>query len=416
MGWYNGAGAERVLGPVGGIPVVTQPPCTVTEPATSLLECRWQSPYVVQTTAGWRSGVYLAKLTTETGGSRDSYVLFVVRNDASTSRLLVQVPVNTYQAYNNWGGKSLYGYNSSGGQPAYKVSLNRPYAPGSQVGAASGVGAGEFLTNFAPASETSPAAWDYNMVRFLEASGYDVTYTTDYDVGIRPATLRQHKGFVILGHDEYWSMEQRDAIQAARDNGVNIGVFGANVGYWHVRFEPSAGVPGRTMVGYKHAWGLDPAAPSLDTRLFRDLGLPEYQLLGSMYGVDPVEGDIVIDDMPAWMTAPNAAGSLTIRSGDRLPGLLGYEIDWMRGPVDGATSLRRVGHSPAPGYSNVFGDMTVYTIGANATVVFSTGSMMWSWGLDDYNANLRGVRSSVAARQITRNVLDVLGETAQPTP
>src|SRR5206468_7203083 len=38
--------------------------------------------------------------------------------------------------------------------------------------------------------------------------------------------------------------------------------------------------------------------------------------------------------------------------------------------------------------------------------VFSTGSMQWSWGLDDYNApTLRPAAASAAAQRLTANVL-----------
>jgi hypothetical protein len=355
---------------------------------------------VVETQASWQSGVYLAKLTGQggTGAGKNSYIIFVVRDDASTSDFLVNIPVNTYQAYNNWGGKSLYGFNSIGGAAA-KVSLNRPYALQTTAVSPKGVGAGEFISDFLP-------GWDVNMVRFLEREGYDVTYTTDYDVGVRPNSLLPHRGFIIVGHDEYWTMGQRNAIVAARDAGVNLGVFGANVGYWQVRFEASrtsGRAPDRTMVCYKGS-AADPVGPGsqLQTTLFRLLPepLPENRLLGVMYGVDPVDADIVIDDDTTWVTA--ATG---LAKGDRLPGLLGYEIDMMTEVLN--PSMRRIGHSLDP-KSGMYGDMTVYTAESGATV-FATGSMHWAWGLDDYNApGIRASRLSPPAQQITRNVLNRL--------
>ena len=398
-GWYSGAGAQLVQGPVDNIPSVSQPACVVTEPATALFECAWRSPYVVRTQTSWKSGVYLAKLTAQ-GRRQDgksSYVIFVVRDDASTSRFLAQLSFNTYQAYNNWGGKSLYDFNSSGSLAAAKVSFNRPYALQGNV-SARGVGAGEYIADFLP-------GWDYNLVRFLEREGYDVTYTTDYDVGARPQTLLQHRAFLVLGHSEYWTMAQRNAIAAARDAGVNLGVFGANVGFWQVRFEPSrvgAKTPDRTMVGYKgNAVANDPVGPTsqLLTTRFRSLAdpLPENRLLGVMYGVDPVDADIVIDDDTTWVTANTG-----LVRGSRLAGLLGYEIDFMTEVLN--PSHRRIGHSLDP-RSGKYGDMTVYTTASGATV-FATGSMQWGWGLDDYGVpDIRASRLSPAAQQITRNVL-----------
>jgi PKD repeat protein len=403
MGWYNGVGAELVQGPVT-VTGIRQAAPTV-QASTGLVEANWTSPYVLATSATWKSGIYLAKLTSSAGKS--SYVIFVVRDDASSSALLVQLSINTYQAYNNWGGKSLYGWNS-GGTPAVKVSLNRPYALGNQPLSAKGVGAGEFLTNVQP-SPTNPAAWEYNFVRFIEREGYDVSYTTDYDVGTRPELLLRHRGFISMGHDEYWSMGQRNAVQSARDQGVHLGFFSSNSAYWQVRFEAAlSGTANRTMVGYKET--PDPVSDQmLRTINFRDVGMPENLLLGVMYqGGYPAAGDIVIDDASTWVT--NGTGLAT---GSVLPGLLGYEIDMMSTLAD--PTQRRLGHSFNAG-TNSFGDMTVYAAPSGAQV-FATGSMQWAWGLDDYNApNVRPSVVSLPAQIMTRNVLNRFISTVSTGP
>src|SRR5919108_408369 len=101
---------------------------------TGLVECRWANGYTLTIpnnpldATDWASGVYLAKLTAGTSG-KQSYIIFVVRDDARRSDYLFQSSVTTFQAYNNWGGKSLYSYNSPSGR-AQKVSFNRPYIYG----------------------------------------------------------------------------------------------------------------------------------------------------------------------------------------------------------------------------------------------------------------------------------------------
>ena len=159
MGWYSGAGARRMMSPVQltGTKQVTPAP----DPITGMVECQWTNPYTLNIPAdsdptNWASGVYLARLTGNTTG-KQSFIIFVVRDDARSSKYLYQLSTNTFQAYNNWGGKSLYGWNSTNSIAAVNVSFNRPYAMGNQATAASGVGAGEFLTNVQPASEG--AAW-----------------------------------------------------------------------------------------------------------------------------------------------------------------------------------------------------------------------------------------------------------------
>src|SRR5581483_3557174 len=89
----------------------------------------WKTSYTLQTGSDWVSGVYLVKMTTDDGNV--GYIMFVVRDDSSTSDIVFQIPVNTYQAYNTWGAESLYINQSSAttfsGPEAYMVSFDRPY-------------------------------------------------------------------------------------------------------------------------------------------------------------------------------------------------------------------------------------------------------------------------------------------------
>ena len=172
--------------------------------------------------------------------------MFVVRDDARRSALLFQSSVTTFAAYNNWGGKSLYGFNSANA-PARKVSFNRPYA-GNPYGVRLD-GAGDYLRR-----------WEYNAVRYLEREGYDVSYATDVDTHQKP--IADHRVWLSVGHDEYWSAEMRAHVESARDRGVHLAFLGADACYWQIRFEPDArGEADRTIVGYKEAAGnLDPLA------------------------------------------------------------------------------------------------------------------------------------------------------------
>jgi hypothetical protein len=249
VGWYGGAGGREVY--ASGAVASTPQPAPTEDPATHLVEANWTNPLRLTVPASsdptdWASGVYLAKLTAS--GGKESYVVFAVRDDARPAALLLQLSVTTYQAYNSWGGYSLYT-----STPARKVSFNRPYA--FHGAGASGVGAGEFFTNLTGASYPgSRAAWEVNMVRWLEREGYDVTYATNLDTHANPSLLANRRAFLSVGHDEYWSYEMRANVEAARDRGVGLGFFSANSAYWQVRFEPSAaGQPDRTMVAYKGA-------------------------------------------------------------------------------------------------------------------------------------------------------------------
>ena len=53
------------------------------------------------------SGIYVAKLKrADTGGA--SHIVFIVRDDARQADVLVQTSDTTWQAYNQYGGGSLY--------------------------------------------------------------------------------------------------------------------------------------------------------------------------------------------------------------------------------------------------------------------------------------------------------------------
>ncbi len=406
MGWYDGTGGRRITDKIT-LPGIKQPP-PIEDQDSGLIECDWKNPYILtipdnpNDLTDWVSGIYLAKLTTSKSG-KQSYIIFVVRDDARNSDILFQQSVTTYQAYNNWGNKSLYRWNSRRIQ-AYQVSFNRPYSKSPNSAAAYGVGAGEFLTNIQPPRKTSSAGWEYNMVRWLEKSGYDVTYATNIDTHSNHQLLLSHKAFLSVGHDEYWSWQMRENVDEALKNGVSLGFFGANICYWQIRLDLSSITksPNRTIIAYKENAALDYYQDERNTTLWRQSPVqrPEDALIGVMYEKSPVNADIVIDNAPAWILS-----GTNLSQGSVLPGLLGYEVDRMF--KNAPSNTIRVAHSPYKGRTR-YADMTVYTASSGATV-FATGSMQWSWGLDDYNAPLlRSSRLNADAQQMTHNVLSRL--------
>ena len=406
MGWYGGLGARQMTAAIDR-PSLQQPDPFLDQ-KTGLIECDWQDPYVLDISPEWVSGVYLVKLTGSQTG-KQSYIIFVVRADDRPSDYLFQSSVTTFQAYNNWGGKSLYQFNSH--DRATKVSFNRPYAPSPNPAAAYGVGAGEFLVNYQPPERTSSAAWEYNMVRWLEREGYDVTYATDIDTHARPDLLKQHRVFLAVGHDEYWTWQMRQQVEAARDAGVSLAFFSANTCYWQIRLEPSVQQSqiDRTIVGYKERFALDPLKRDrvkendrqVTSRWRQDpVSLPEAAMMGVMYQTDPVSGDMQIEpSVPNWVLARTG-----LKPGDKLVGLLGYEVD--RITRASPANIIAIAHSPYPHRRSIrYADMTLYRANSGA-LVMATGTMQWSWGLDDFNApQLRSSYLSPAAQQMTRNLL-----------
>ena len=318
IGWYQGLGG-RLMQHIGPLSGVQQPTCP-TDASTGMIECNWTPAYTLATQTSWTSGVYLAVLANAQGFY--NYIVFMVRDDSRVAALLFQQSVTTYQAYNDYPydgatGKSLYAFNSygantlAGTRRAVKVSFDRPYADD---------GAGTFL-------------WlsEVNTIRWLEKSGYDVTYSTDLDTHTNGGHLLNFRGFLSLAHDEYWSKPMYDAVIAARDAGVNLAFFGANSIFWQVRFEASSsGVANRVMVCYKDAT-LDPITdPSLKTVDWRrPVNRPEQTLIGVQFTDGPNSGSAayVVTNSGNWVYAGTG-----FMDGDAVPGIVGYEADQLLRP------------------------------------------------------------------------------------
>lgn len=208
----------------------------------------------------------------------------------------------------------------------------------------------------------------------------------------------------------------RHHVEQARDRGVHLGFFSANTCYWQIRLEPSRFTqePDRTLVAYKeNALWRDPLQIDQDTEndylittKWRNppVNRPEASLIGVMFvEIDtPVDGDFVIAETEDWITRETG-----LRQGSHLRGLLGYEVDGHNPSSPPGT--RVVARSSLP---QAAGTVTLYTAPSGA-MVFSTGSMQWSWGLDDYNApELHTSVVSSAAQQMTRNILARFSETS----
>ena len=371
IGWYGGAGARLMteIGPLDGTP---QPACPV-EAATGMIECRWAVGHRLHVPEDWTSGVYVALLTNAAGFQ--NYILFVVRDDARPAAFLYVLSDATYQAYNNYPndgltGKSLYASGSygsatlGGSRAAVKVSFDRPYA---------GAGAGRFFGE------------DVDFLRWLERSGYDAAYASDLDIPTRPHRLLGYRALLFAGHDEYWSKEMFDAVERARDGGVNLGFFQANNAYAQVRFEPSTrGARNRVMVCYRQA-AIDPVDGPTTTVRFRDdpVSRPEQSLIGVQYTNVIASADgvpYVVANSSHWVYRGTG-----MRDGDDIPGLVGGEGDRRVREValPEHRSYTTLSRSP---YLNWWdapdaAESAIYQAPSGAWV-FAAGSFRWSRALD----------------------------------
>jgi hypothetical protein len=181
--------------------------------------CQWSVAYQLVVPADWISGVYIARFTGSSGDTTD--VLFVVKaaGPGRNSKIVMAVTVNTAQAYNDWGGTSLY---TDPRSPA--VSFDRPGG----------------VVDLFRRDEQQFIAW-------LESNGFAAEYCTSIDLHENSSCLDNYRLLLSVGHDEYWSKDMRDNVEAFVANGGNVAFFSGNVCWWQVRFENN----NRTMVCYK---------------------------------------------------------------------------------------------------------------------------------------------------------------------
>jgi hypothetical protein len=419
LGYYGGMGARRVATIPNTATVKRQQPACLNQGATGLIDCgNWSetASWVVPTDAV--SGLYIARLVREdTGGA--SHVPFVVRDDDGRSDMLFQTSDTTWQAYNGYGGNSLYTGSPDG--RAYKVSYNRPFTT---RGGGGGGGEEDFIFNA-----------EYPMIRWLERNGYNVSYSTGVDSDRRGAEILEHRVFMSVGHDEYWSGGQRTNVEAARAAGVDLAFFSGNEVFWKTRWENSidgSGTPYRTLVCYKETHAdakIDPTPAWTGT--WRDPrfsppadgGRPENGLTGTIFMVNGPRTDSI--------TVPAADGKMrfwrnttiaTLGAGQSatLPaGVLGYEWDEEQDNGFRPAGLIRLSSTTVSGVGRLQDYGSNYSSGSathnlalyrhsSGALVFGGGTAQWSWGLDS-NHDRGSAAADARMQQATVNLFADMG-------
>lgn len=342
MGYYGGAGARLVWRSEDQEPV--DQPDPVTDYLSGALEAQW-SPSLTVSTDSWPPGMYLFKLTSDDGGA--TFVPLVVRDDVSTSDLLFQSAVTTWQAYNGWGGGSHYtGPGGTAEGRASVISFDRPYT---------GNGSGEFLGR------------EFELIYFMERLGLDVSYWTDIDLHERGELARNHRAVVIGGHDEYYTTAMRRHLEDARDAGVNLAFFGANNVYRKIRLDDGPNGTSRRQTNFRSTsdpmMAYDESEVTVEWRVDPS-NEPESTLTGSYYECNPVEADMVIFDPDSWIFAGTG-----VEQGTRWDDVVGNEYDRVTPAAPTPASIQVLAHSPVTckGKSS-YADMTYYTTSSGAGV------------------------------------------------
>jgi hypothetical protein len=405
LGYYGGVGA-RLVWQSSEVPGLAQPACPVT-PDTHMVACaNWTPSLTVPIDGRFVPGDYLFKLV---GSQRQqSYVPLTVWDPDSHAAYLVKNDVFTWQAWNPYGGYDYY--TGTGRCPpkvyplcsrARVVSYDRPYGDEQ--------GTGDFLWLEAP------------MVRFVEQQGLDISYATDVTVAEHPQILANHRMLLSLGHDECWSLPERQAAAAAEHKGLNLGFFGASALLRHVRSQSSPLGPDRELVDYRDA-AADPLNATADPRQVTGntwssppASWPETNFVGEAYNgfLEPrVSEPLTVTDASAWIFA--ATG---VHNGQQLPGVIGSDVDSLQPPASHPPNVQILTHSALPAAhaqpnttsgAMFYSDMTYYTDPTSHAGVFDSGTNNWIPALQAHPGEPQS--SAQAVRAITTNLLRVMGQ------
>jgi hypothetical protein len=363
MGYYQGIGARLVYQSAevaGG----RQAPPAVVAP-TNTIECNWNPSVTLNIDPSWPPGAYLLKLVGP--DSEQQFVPLTVRDDASKAAVVIQSSITTWQAYNRWGGYSLY-YGNKGGALSFThdpgggsfadrariVTFDRPYDHDWASGAA------DFVGN------------EFPIVYQAEQLGLDVTYWTDLDFHANPQLLTNHRALVSLGHDEYWSQPMRNGAATALAAGVNLAFLGANACYRQIRLQSSTLGDNRRQICYKSA-AEDPMTGVDDTLVTVNwdqspVSQPESRLIGSTYQDIGAMAPMVITDAGHWLLAGTG-----FTDGQSLPKVIQGEFDrYVPGP-DSPANADVVAHSLVANRNENFSDVTWYTV-PHGGGVFASGN------------------------------------------
>lgn len=380
--------------------------------------CRWPESVRVPSTAAWKSGYYEVVFRAVDAGGKwtqrgkrtaESSAWFIVRQakPGTTSKILLQLCTNTYNAYNNWGGFSVYAYSSLSNNQGHKVSFERP-------------GPSQF------------GRWELPFVQWAEKNGYALEFAANEDLEFRPELLTSYKLVLSVGHDEYWSTPMRDHLEGWIGKGGNVAFFSGNTCCWQIRAEDE----GRAFTCCKQNYHLDPVFASRDFKTLSTLWShhllkrPENELTGVGFlwgGYRKSHGQFMTDPAEYEVHRPEhwALEGTGLKRGDKFGGkdtIVGYECDgceleWKNGlpfPTfkDGTPKTFEVlATCPArwhPDDAEWYEKWEIGRTGAACMGIYTRGGTVFTAATTDWAHGLQG--GDAAVMRITQNVLERLSK------
>ncbi len=378
--------------------------------------CAWPVSCELDIPVDWSSGYYEVVFKAADGGGKfsqrgrrtaESRGFFIVRPAGpSDAKILLQLATNSYAAYNNWGGYSLYSYHGRGGVQGHRVSFDRPM-------------------------EGFFERWEQDFVAWIEGEGYAVDYCANSDLESHPELLDNYRLVLSVGHDEYWSAPMRDHLEAFIAGGGNVAFFSGNSVCWQVRSEDE----GRALLCWKQWYNMDEAYAAgeygrLSTLWSHHLvNRPENQLtgVGFLYGGYHLShgqymegsGAFEVHRPEHWVFAGTG-----LAQGDHFGAehtIVGYECDGCEFAIEDGVPVPKGTYGTPENFlilctapARWHPDDSVWyerwehgREGAAVMGLYTRGGTVFTAGTTDWSHGLKGDEH---VAQMTRNVLDRLGE------
>jgi len=351
--------------------------------------CGWPASWEMEIPEQWASGYYEVvlrvadrggKFTHRSQRSAQTTCYFILRSKTpgATSKILFQLSTNTYNAYNNWGGSSLYAYNGRGGIQGHRVSFHRP--PDSQFG-----------------------NWELPFAAWAEAQGYALEYAANSDLET-PGLLDPYRLVLSVGHDEYWTDAMYTGVQRAIEQGVSVGFFSGNAVCGKVEWNPQ-----RQSLHRIGVFGPPGGTGEFESMSQLKHEPPYANALIGAHSTGPVTGgaDWICRIPEHWVMEGTG-----MRQGDGIPGLIGWEWHGDPAPIRGLEILASGPTQSAPGQLNGGQYTSTLYPGPKGNWVFNASTIWWADGLSQPPGY---VRPSVyttpkgpdpRVQRITRNLLD----------
>jgi hypothetical protein len=306
--------------------------------------CGWPVALEIPVGEDWRSGYYAVTLT---AGEERADAFLVVRPapDGPRAPSILVLTTTTWNAYNDWGGPSLYtgGTRVSFERPLARGFLDKPEPKRRKMQPEPDREARWYFEWAEPlglsvwSGGAGWATWERDFVRWAEANGYELDVAISEDLEQHPEVLEGHRLFFSVGHDEYWSWGMREALDRFTDAGGNAAILSGNTCFWQVRFDEDH----HAMTCFKYRADEDPVVGTADERRVtgpwsdRRIAWPETRTIGltftrggySRYGLGVPRGS---GAYTVWRPDHWAFEGTGLRYGDELgraDAIVAYEVD-----------------------------------------------------------------------------------------